>query len=123
MSRFRYIVAIVACLIGITAAAVGAPTPVNRVVSWEYTDAAGSPAEGFYLYYAAEIPTRTYDDTRRVKVPDPAQRSAVVLDLTPATGRLCFQLTAYRGEIESAYSNEACGFFGIPSPLNVRTGQ
>jgi len=123
MSRFKYIVAIVVCLIGITAAAVAAPTPVSRVVSWEYTDAAGSPAEGFYLYYAAETPTRTYDDTRRVKVADPAQRSAVVLDLTPATGRLCFQLTAYQGAIESSYSNEACGFFGIPSPQNVHAGQ
>jgi hypothetical protein len=122
MNRFKYIATIVVCLIGIPAAAVAAPTPVNRVVSWEYTDAASAPAEGFYLYYAAETPTRTYDDTRRVTLATPAQRSAVVLDLTPATDRVCFKLTAYRGAIESAYSNEACGFFGIPSPLDVHTG-
>jgi len=123
MNPFKGFPAIVVLLVGMASVVVAMPTPVNRVVAWEYTDAAGSPAEGFYLYYAAETPTRTYDDTRRVKVADPAQRSAVVLDLTPATGRLCFQLTAYQGAIESSYSNEACGFFGIPSPLNVHAGQ
>jgi hypothetical protein len=122
MNPFKGFPVIVVLLMGIISTAVAAPTPVNRVVSWEYTDAAGSPAEGFYLYFAAETPTRTYDDTRRVKITDPTKRSAVVLDLTPATGRLCFELTAYRGVIESAYSNEACGFFGIPSPFNTTTG-
>jgi len=118
MNRFKGLFAIVVLLVGINSAAVAAPTPVDRMLTWEYTDA----VDGFYLYYAAETPTRTYDDTRRVTLATPAQRSAVVLDLTPATDRVCFKLTAYRGAIESAYSNEACGFFGIPSPLDVHTG-
>ena len=93
------------------------PTPVNRTVSWDHD---GAGIAGFYVYYARQA-TPGYSDVNRVQVPDPALRTLAVPDITTAKGALCFVVTAYDAQgAESAYSNEACGFFGVTAPGNVR---
>ncbi|HEX7124960.1 MAG TPA: hypothetical protein VF406_04185 [Thermodesulfobacteriota bacterium] len=94
------------------------PTPVNRFVEWDYS----GKADGFYLYLAPETESpRVYSDARRVQIADPAARSVVLVDVyAQATEGVCVKMTAYRGTWESGFSNEACGFFGLGAPANLR---
>jgi hypothetical protein len=98
--------------LGWAASASAEPTPVNRSVSWTHS---GAGIDGFYLYWAPQSENpKVYSNARRFQIPSPAARSAVILDMKPdATGGLCFKGTAYLGTAESAYSNEACGNFGM----------
>lgn len=114
----------IALLLSMVTPALALPTPVDSRVEWNaYT---GS-ATGFYLYWAVESPTRTYDDTRKVDLKKPASPSVTVITVMPtAEDRLCFKLTAYRRvteqpEVESAFSNETCGNFGIIGPTGLVT--
>ena len=111
---------ILLALIGLALSAsvvVAAPTPINRTMSWDHD---GQGIAGFYVYFARQA-TPGYTDANRVQVPSPAARSLAVLDVTTTTGALCFVVTAYDTQgAESAYSNEACGFFGVGAPGNAR---
>ena len=109
-------------LFGIAVPAFALPTPTDTRVEWTaYT----GNATGFYLYWAIEAPDRTYVDTRKVDISKPANSSVTVVTVMPtAEDRLCFKLTAYRRvpgqpEIESVFSTEACGFFGIIGPTGL----
>lgn len=97
------------------------PTPLNRLILWDYS---GPAVTGFRLYWApqSEAAPRVYSDARRVDLADGGLRSIAVLDVKPdATSGLCFRLTAVNAVgHESAYSDEVCGFFGIPGVTNVR---
>jgi len=101
------------------------PTPLAQRLAWD--DAADPDIAGFMLYYDQEANTpRTYIDARRVDLglipPVLGAHEIVVISVKPdASARLCFKVTAYDlAGNESAFSNEACGFFGLPEPGNVR---
>jgi len=101
------------------------PTPLAQRLAWdEVTD---PDVAGFMLYYDQEASTpRTYIDARRVDLgailPVAGAHEIVIISIKPdASSRLCFVVTAYdTSGNESAFSNEACGFFGLPEPENVR---
>ena len=99
----------------------GSPTPVDGSIAWDtYTDPDGI---GFFLYWAPEAESpRQYIDTRKVDLGRPQPETVIVKDVLPAAkGSLCFKLTAYdvAGK-ESSFSNEDCGFFGLPTAVNLR---
>lgn len=94
-----------------------APTYVNRTLAWDHD---GVDIAGFRVYFARQT-TPGYSDANRVEIPDPTVRTIAVLDITAQVGALCFVVTAYDSSgNESAYSNEACGFFGVLAPSNTR---
>lgn len=98
------------------------PTEPKRKLVWEHPGA--EDLAGFRLYWAkqSEPEPRLYDDTRRVQIDNINIREIVVIDAKPdATGGLCFKLTAFdSSNNESGFSNEACGWLGLESPLNLR---
>ena len=122
----RRILILTAILLGLSTPALALPTPVDTKVGW---DAYTGSATGFYLYWAVEAPGRTFVDARKIDINKPANPSLTVVTVMPtAEDRLCFKLTAYRRvtgvpEIESAFSNESCGNFGIVGPKNLTVGQ
>ena len=97
------------------------PTPKASKLQWDnYTD---PDATGFYLYWVREKPEpRVYTDAQKVDLGLDADETITVIDfLSSAQGRLCFRLTAYDAVgNESDFSNEACGFFGVGVPGNLR---
>lgn len=117
------------------------PTPPHQRLAWDQENATEQGVAGWFVYYALEsVPEpREYTDVQRVDVgmlsetpqeqcpmPNPSScRIVTFLDLSvPSQGSLCFRVTAYDGAgNESGFSNEACGFFGLPLPQNTRTGQ
>lgn len=102
------------------------PTPRQSTLTWDaYTDPDGA---GYWLYWALERETapRSYTDTRRVRISRGAspEQIQVLTALPTQRGSLCFKLTAYDAVgNESAFSNEACGWFGINGPLNLSPRQ
>ena len=98
------------------------PTPSARSFLWD-APADASQVAGYWLYYAPESESpRVYSNARRVQVADPTVRQIAVVDFSVSLGNLCGQFTAYNAQgQESAFSSEACGFFGIPAPGNTRT--
>lgn len=97
------------------------PTPTNRMFLWD-APADMSQVVGYYFYYAPEAENpRAYSNVRRVQIADPLVRQLAVVDFSAGLGNLCGKVTAYNVQNqESDYSNEVCGFFGIPAPRNVQ---
>ena len=98
------------------------PTPVVAGLAWDaYTDPSGV---GFYVYWKDQgNATSTYNNTNRTQITDRTRVGILMNAIVAAThpSSMCFVLTAYDSAgNESAYSNEACGFTGIPNPANVR---
>ncbi len=98
------------------------PTPKDSALTWDaYTDPS---ATGYYLYWDNEADSpRDYNDTQRVQIPRGAtpEQIQVITTLPGAKGSLCFKLTAHDSlNRESAFSNEACGWFGIPEPKGLQ---
>jgi len=112
-------------LLALPIAAFALPTPLAQRLAWD--EVVDPDVTGFMLYYDQEVTSpRTYIDTRRVDLglipPVAGAHEIVVISVKPdASSRLCFVVTAYDlSGNESAFSNEACGFFGLPEPENVR---
>ena len=105
----------------VPAVALALPTPKASKLQWDdYTDA---DATGFYLYWVREKPEpRVYTDAQKVNLGLDVDETITIIDfLSSAQGRLCFRLTAYDASgNESDFSNEACGFFGVGVPRNLR---
>lgn len=110
-----------AVLLGASCSAIATPTPQDTTLVWDdYTD---PDATGFYLYWAPNEDMRSYDDTRRVQIPRNVTQNQlnVITTLPGVKGGKCFRLTAHDAAMnESAFSNEACGWFGIPAPKNLQ---
>jgi len=108
-------------LVPLVGSAFALPTPKASKLQWDdYTD---PDATGFYLYWVREKPEpRVYADTQKVDLGLDTDETITVIDfLSSAQGRLCFRLTAYDAAgNESDFSNEACGFFGVAPPGNLR---
>jgi len=122
----KKIIAILAILL-FTSMASAAPTPKATQLLWDdYTDPDGV---GYYLYWAKENEQspRLYDNTRRVDVGANTNEVIIASAISAVNikGRMCFKLTAYDAAVprnESDFSNEACGFFGVPNPKNLQAG-
>lgn len=115
--RWFVLFGIMVTMVSVVTMVNAAPTPINRTVSWDHD---GQDVAGFRVYFARQT-TPGYTNVNRVEIPDPTVRTIAVLDITTQTGALCFVVTAYdTAGNESAYSNEACGFFGVTAPGNVR---
>lgn len=102
--------------------ACAAPTPKSTTLAWDtYTDPNG---KGFWVYWKDKGNTNAvYNDVNRTKITDVTKVSVLIDAIVAATkpSTMCFVLTAYdAAENESAYSNEACAFVGLPNPNNVR---
>ena len=97
------------------------PTTTNRMFLWD-APADMSQVVGYYFYYAPEAENpRVYSNVRRLQIADPTVRQLAVVDFSTSLGNLCGKVTAYNAQAqESVYSNEVCGFFGIPAPGNAR---
>ncbi|HWO56523.1 MAG TPA: hypothetical protein VNN55_03040 [bacterium] len=97
------------------------PTPRQTMFAWD-APADSTAVTGYWLYYAPEAESpRVYSNARRVEIPDPAVRQIAVVDFSATLGRLCARVTARNAAgQESDFSNEACGFFGIPAPSGLR---
>lgn len=98
------------------------PTPKVEVLEWDsYQDANG---KGFYIYWKDKgNAASAYNNVDRKKITDVTTVSAVIQNIVGALhpSSMCFVLTAYdAADNESGYSNEACGFTGMPSPSNAR---
>jgi len=119
MKARLFLLALLALLVASPAFA--EPTPPNRKLSWDaYTDPSGA---GFFLYWAREAESpRKYDNTRRIDLKKPAGNEIVVIDAkADATASLCFRMTAYDAAgHESVFSNEVCGWFGLPTVQNLK---
>lgn len=108
-------------LVLVAAVAWGLPTPRKTTLQWDdYTD---PDATGFFLYWVKEQPQpRVYLDAQRVDLGLDTDETVLVVSALPMSkGRMCFRLTAYDAAgNESDFSNEACGFFGVGPPANLR---
>lgn len=98
------------------------PTTVMQGLAWDaYTD---TSAAGFYVYWKDQgNATSAYNNTNRTQITDITKVSILLNAIVAAThpSSLCFVLTAYdSANNESGYSNEVCGFAGMPNPANVR---
>jgi hypothetical protein len=117
----NFIFVICFCLIATIASAT--PAFKNTKILWDdYSDPEGV---GYFLYWAKanEPSPRLYDDTRRVDIGPNASETIITATLSEISvkGRMCFKLTAYDVlKDESDFSNEACGFFGVPSPKKLQ---
>ena len=103
------------------------PTTSHRRLVWENPVALEPDLAGFWVYYAkkSEPEPRVYDNLRRVQLPTSALSPAsevLIIDIKPdITSGLCFKLTAYdTSNNESSFSNEACGWFGMSGPINLK---
>ncbi len=98
------------------------PTPTATKLLWDdYTD---PDAIGFFGYWAPQIESpRMYGDARKIDLGRPDNEEVVLLDVKPdISGNLCWKVTAYDAAgNESGFSNEACDWFGITIPFNLRT--
>ena len=104
-------------LVGMSTLACATPSPIVTEVSWDnYTDPDGI---GMLLYWKKPS-TALYTDTDREDIGMKIPEVQNIRDANPgAKATLCFVLTVYDAAgNESAYSNEACGWTGIPSPQN-----
>lgn len=113
---------IIAALLVTVSTACATPTPVVSTVSWDaYTNTNGV---GFYLYWRDKSnATSTYSNTNRFQITSITTISELISSVVPAIhpSSLCMVLTAYDGAgDESGYSNEVCGFVGMPSPTNAK---
>jgi len=94
------------------------PTVENEKLKWNpYTD---PDAKKFSVYFSEGGLVKTYGDTKRFVVTLPATELRVRDFIPNAKGTVCFVITAVDAVgNESKFSNEACGWFGLPSPAGV----
>lgn len=109
---------------GLPVAALAEPTDTADGFLWD-APADDSMVVSYWLYYAPEPENpRAYSNARRVQVADPSVRQIAVVDFSASLGNLCGKLTAANAQgQESGFTNEACGFFGVPAPRNNRVAQ
>jgi hypothetical protein len=117
----KRIIVAVALTFFLSSIAYALPAPKASKLQWDdYTD---PDATGFHLYWVREKPEpRVYTDAQKVNLGLDVDETITIIDfLSSAQGRLCFRLTAYDAAgNESDFSNEACGFFGVGVPGNLR---
>lgn len=100
------------------AATWAAPTPRDCCLAWDNDEPEWA---GIFVYFAleAEPSPRQYTDTRRVDAGLVSTGFDIKTVLPNVKGSLCFRLTAYDDVgNESAFSEEACGWFGMGRPVN-----
>lgn len=116
-----------------------APTATATKVQWEkYTEQPVVDNGGFYLYWCDKATASCnddshYSDERRVDLgyvaPDEisGKHTITLLGMVPnALVDVCLRVTAYKNvantempQIESGYSNDACGVIGLTPVMNV----
>lgn len=121
MVKLKMFLTLVLMLISVVTAC-ATPTPKVATLEWDsYQDTNG---KGFYIYWKDKgEATSAYNNVNRAKITDVTRISAMIQDIVGLVhpSSMCFVLTAYdTADNESAFSNEVCGFTGMPSPSNAR---
>jgi hypothetical protein len=118
---FKMFLTVVLLLVSVMTAC-ATPTPTVTGLAWDaYTDANG---KGFWIYWKDKgNGALAYNDVNRTQITDVTKVSVLISAIVAAThpASMCFVLTAYDAAgNESGFSNEVCGFIGMPSVGNVR---
>lgn len=112
------------------------PSSTDTKIVWDnYTDSRVQSSGGFYVYWCdpnvSSCTDVDFTDEKKIDIGFPSvnqstqKHEVVVLSFLPnAFHELCFRMTAYLiksdgVKVESTFSNQACGFFGIPAVGNV----
>ena len=94
------------------------PTVENSQVIWTQAVANDPRIAGSYVYFYT--PGMDVVDTQRLDA-GLTLSLAVKTALPTVSGSLCFKITNYNGTgQESPFTPEACGWFGLPGPANVK---
>lgn len=95
------------------------PATVANKITWDqYND---PDAVKLYLYYRIDDGSSVYMDAQRLTLTVETQEVVLVDTSLEQRHTLCFAMTAEDAAgNESNYSNEACGFMGLPTLKNVR---
>lgn len=115
------ILSVLFAMLLIASTACATPTPTTATLSWDtYTD---PNATGFYIYWRdAALASSAYTNANRFQLTNKTLTTEPMSAFLPAghPSSLCFVLTAYSlPTVESAFSNETCGFTGFSTIQNL----